>query len=185
MKWTDTAASPSKFGNKVTEIPSDPFTNFYARSVSQGCLWAKDITNASSKGQDDGLKLPQFPVGYIAGVQEIEPPRSSTNVTGHSTNAIRHSWSNLELMDENRNTEIDSHCSGQLHVGTRTSCAFAGRKFDVEAMKFEFYEDKMEFENYDLVINMPLQDSIMTTENFPLFLDIVSNKVVSQDLQRL
>ena len=50
---------------------------------------------------------------------------------------------------------------------------FAGHIFDVEDMVFEFYEEKMEFENYDLVINMPGQESVLTSGSFDFFLERV------------
>ena len=51
---------------------------------------------------------------------------------------------------------------------------FSGRKFDVDAMTFEFHEEKMEFENYDLIINLPGQESILTTESWAFFIDRLS-----------
>ena len=46
---------------------------------------------------------------------------------------------------------------------------------DVEAVTFEFHEEKLEFENYDLMINLPGQESILTTESWAFFIDRLSS----------
>ncbi|EDO44561.1 predicted protein [Nematostella vectensis] len=58
---------------------------------------------------------------------------------------------------------------------------FEGYQFDIDKMDFDFQEEHYEVMNYDLVINIPGQESILVVTNFSLFLEKVLGISVTEE----
>ncbi|EDO36677.1 predicted protein [Nematostella vectensis] len=148
---------------KVNDFDMSALTYIPYPTEPNLCVSSEVFVSISSLATDSGfnhIMVPDVDMSALTQIPNCVPELPSWNASQFDMSGVTH-YTGILL----NSPSIVSN--GGFFI------TFEGHQFDTDAMDFEYHEDHYEVVNYDLVINIPGQDSVLDTTNFSDFLEKV------------